>query len=336
MPIWILKAALQQVIGRLPGNHRWNALFQRYVTRNYFPSQETFEGKLRCCRTHLEHYHKFSSQKDEAFTAMELGTGPWPVVPLGLYLCGAGEIWTYDVAPVLRKDTLRHTLDLFLQREKNGSLGWALPAIRPERLAILREALGEAAAQPPGRILDAMNIHTRLGDARKTMLPPQSIDLVFSTVTLEHIERDVLVCLFNEFRRLAAEGAVMSHLIGLADQYASFDRTITPYHFLKYTDRQWRLFNNPVIPQSRLRIADFRQILQQTGWRIVRERHISGADDDLKRIRIASRFRRYSTEDLLVLFSWLAAKPEPLKDEKQESSPLAAAGALSTREAVGN
>jgi hypothetical protein len=35
----------QHVIGRLPGNYWWNGLFQKCVTKGYYPSRATFEGK---------------------------------------------------------------------------------------------------------------------------------------------------------------------------------------------------------------------------------------------------------------------------------------------------
>ena len=94
MPSWMLKDALQHVIGRLPRSHWWNGLFQKYVTKGYYPSRESFEAKLNCCRQHLDYYLRFSPAPKSEFAVLELGTGWWPIVPLGLYLCGASEIWT--------------------------------------------------------------------------------------------------------------------------------------------------------------------------------------------------------------------------------------------------
>jgi len=92
MPNWILKSTVQRVISWLPQSHRWNALFQKKISRGYFARQATFEGKLNLCRQHLDHYRRFSTRPVDDFSAMELGTGSWPIVPLGLYLCGAADI----------------------------------------------------------------------------------------------------------------------------------------------------------------------------------------------------------------------------------------------------
>ena len=308
MATWIIKAALQHVIGRLPASYWVNGLFQKYVTNGYYPSQEIFEGKLKCCRQHLDHYLKFSETSRGGLTAFELGTGPWPIVPIGLYLCGASEIITYDLVPTLRRDTLRRTLELFSKSANGGLLDRILGAVQPVRLRGLGNVLRRVEEETPTQSLSQLNIQVRIGDARASALPDNSMDLIFSTVVLEHIDAKILRGLLAEFRRIAKPYAVMSHCVGLADQYASFDKSITPFNFLKYSDRQWRVFNNPVIPQSRLRLADYRDIFRFSGWKIVEEHNTFGLMDDLNKIRLAPEFAKYSTEDLLVLVSWLIAR----------------------------
>ena len=101
----------------------------------------------------------------------------------------------------------------------------------------------------------------------------------------------------------------MSHYIGLADQYASFDNSITPFNFLNYSEKKWKWYNNPIIPQSRLRISDYRGIFKECGWDIVEERNSLGSIDDLRSIQIAPEFRKYKEEDLLVIYSWIVTRP---------------------------
>ena len=309
MPSWMLKAGMQHVIGRLPNSYWWNGLFQKYVTRGYYPSRETFQGKLNCCRQHLEHYHKFSPTPKAEFTAFELGTGTWPIVPLGLYLCGASEISTFDLVPVLRRDNLKRTIELFDEFFHTGELEAILPNLKPKRFFRLKELLYRVENETPDQILKTLNIHAKIDDARTTTMPEQSVDLIFSTVVFEHIDKKFLSGLLDEFKRIASTNSVMTHYIGLADQYASFDKSITPLNFLKYNERWWRLFNNPVIPQSRLRIADYRELFNASGWEIAEERNTVGSPDDLDKIRLAPEFTRHKKEDLLILFSWLVARP---------------------------
>lgn len=317
MPSWVIKTALQHTIGCLPKSYWWNGLFQKYVNQTYYPSWESFEGKLNCCRQHLDHYLRYSPAPRSGFKALELGTGWWPIVPLGLYLCGATEIWTYDVVPVLRRDTLRRTLELFAEFRREGSLERILGMVQQERLLRLEELLGQVEMDTPAQLLRKLNIRVRIGDARTTTLPEKSVDLIFSTVVFDHLDVEITSGLLNEFKRVASQDVVMSHYVGLADQYASFDKSITPYNFLKYSDRWWRLLDNSVIPQNRLRIADYRELFELTGWDIVEERNISGSLDDLKKITLAPKFQKYSIEDLLVLYSWLVAKPSIQRARRQ-------------------
>jgi hypothetical protein len=57
-----------------------------------------------------------------------------------------------------------------------------------------------------------------------------------------------------------------------------------------------------------LRISDYRKLLAETGFDLVREESTSGKKEDLERVTLAPEFRHYSREDLLVLHSFLTAK----------------------------
>jgi hypothetical protein len=181
--------------------------------------------------------------------------------------------------------------------------------VQEERYNKLRSLLGRIDNETPAQLLERLNIHIRIEDARDTTLPDRSIDLIFSTVAFEMIRADVLGGLLKEFRRLASFDAVMSHYVGLMNQYATFDNSIGPYNFLKYSDRWWKFLNNPIIHQNRLRVPDYRELFRKNGWHITEERHTSGPIDELKKIRIAPKFEHHPVEDLLILFAWFVARP---------------------------
>ncbi|MBL9213334.1 MAG: class I SAM-dependent methyltransferase [Opitutaceae bacterium] len=306
---WKLKSAVHRTLSWLPHSHRWNALLQRHVTRGYFASAATFEAKLGCCRRHLSHLRRFGGRPAGGFAALELGTGSWPIVPIGLFLCGADRIWSYDLVPVLEPATLRHTLGQFAAAIHAGSLPRLLPELQPDRLAQLTAVIARAGPETPAEVLSHLNIHVRIGDARHTDLPAGAVPLVFSTVVFEHIPRTVLAGLLTEFRRVLTPDGVMSHQIGLADQFASFDRSITPYNFLRYTERQWRWLNSPMIPQTRLRLADHRALYRENGFDVVHEENVTGSAADLRSVPLAPQFRTHAFDDLLALYSWLVGRP---------------------------
>ena len=310
MERWILKTAVQHVISWLPWSHRWNELLQKYVTKGLRLRPSDFEAKLGCCRKHWEHYRTFSRKPKEAPAVLELGTGWFPIVPVGLYLCGAESVTTYDLVPLVRPAGFRQSIELFCEYDQDGRLQAGLPWVLPDRVRQLRQLLPLVGGTSPAELLARLNIHAVIGDARRTGLPSGSVDFVCSTVVFEHIPRDVLAGLFAEFRRISTKDAAMSHYIGLKDQYANFDPSLSPFNFLKYSDRRWRLLNNQMIPLNRLRIPEYRRLHAEAGYRIVKEENASGALDDLRAIRLAPEFQRYTEEDLLVLFSWLASVPE--------------------------
>jgi hypothetical protein len=63
-----------------------------------------------------------------------------------------------------------------------------------------------------------------------------------------------------------------------------------------------------LIWQNRLRISDYRDLFNLTGWHITRETNHSGKLDDLRKIKLAREFQNYRKEDLLVLTSWIIAR----------------------------
>ena len=74
---------------------------------------------------------------------------------------------------------------------------------------------------------------------------------------LEHIDPAILVGVLGSFARMAGPGTVMSHLVDMCDHYLYVDRSLTPYHFLRYTERQWRWIDNSIQPMNRLRVQQY-------------------------------------------------------------------------------
>lgn len=306
MAKWMLKALVQRGLGMLPAAEFWNELFQTYITRSLVVSPGAVQGKLDHCRLHLDAFRAHGSKKDE-FTVFDLGTGWLPVVPVGMYLSGAKEVHTCDISSYLKPARVTYVLQQVVEYAERGELGKYLPAFVPERLERVREVLRDTATRTSAEILKPLNIHVIVRDARHVELPNESIDLFTSTQVLEYIPATILADIFDHFLRLATPQAVMSHYIDLSDQYAAFDRSITPYNFLRFSSREWSWINNKLIPLTRLRLPEYRRLVAESGWRIADETNTVGTVEDLDRVPLADEFKQYSREDLLVLRSWLIA-----------------------------
>jgi hypothetical protein len=304
----MIKSVIHRAISVLPGSHHWNEIFQKYVTRSLTLDAAGFEGGLRFCRRHLEHFFEAQTQRREGFSALDLGTGWFPIVPIGLYLCGASEIWTFDIAPLLRSSRLHLLLNYFDEYDQKGALKNFLPWADPERVAQLRQVLRSGDNSSPEALLNKLNVHALVRDAQDTGLNPGSIDLFVSTAVLEYIPAEVLHDIFVEFKKVASPNAVMSHYIVLSDQSSTFDRSVTPFNFLRYSTGRWKWLRSPLIPLNRLRISDYRALHVLAGFAIVKEISTDGSAEDLAKVPLAPEFQTYSAADLLVLFSWLTSR----------------------------
>jgi hypothetical protein len=99
----------------------------------------------------------------------------------------------------------------------------------------------------------------------------------------------------------------MSHWIDLSDHYAHFDPSIGAYNFLAFSSPVWAWLNNDLHYQSRLRAPEYRRLHEEAGWRVVREEGRSGAAEELRRVRVAREFRRFTEAELLVHEMWMVS-----------------------------
>jgi SAM-dependent methyltransferase len=176
---------------------------------------------------------------------------------------------------------------------------------------------------PGGAIGSIAELETRFGirylapcDARATALPESSVDFVTSTSTLEHIPAEDLVRLLAECRRLLRPDGAFSSRIDLSDHFTHFDRSLSPYNFLRYSDRAWRLANSSLLHQNRLRRPDYIGAFEAAGFEVVAEkpwRPDAALPDDL-----APRFRSYDPADLAVVGLRIVAVPSPDALEERE------------------
>ncbi len=304
MSRWIVKAAVQGVLSRLPNPQRYNGLLQTHVARSLTMSDQDFIAKWRHLNGHLGSFRRHGPPGQRSFVALELGTGWFPIVPVGLALSGARSVYTVDPESLLTQERLRFTLERYARFVATGEATFESASVS-ERLERL---IASAERRSKSELLAELGIVPIVGDARNLGIESGSIDMICSNNTLEHIPRAVIAGIFREFQRLAAPDAVMSHHIDLSDHYAHFDRSITVYNFLKFSDRVWPLFNNRLHYQNRLRVSDFRALHRETGWQILEEDNVSEPLSVLRSITLAKRFRSYREADLAVRTAWITSR----------------------------
>jgi len=305
MKIWIAKAVIQKTISFLPYKHRINYLFQKYVTKGVLLTDALMDDKLTHCSNHIKYYNKYGNRPN-GFTSLEIGTGWYPIVPIGLFLAGADEIYTIDISSLLKTSAIHQTITKLLDYNASGKLQTYLPVIKAERLEVLKAAL--LLHNNPEAILETMHIKTTVGDAREMPFADGKMDLINSNNTFEHIPGFILADILVEFKRVLKPDGVMSHQIDMSDHFAHLDKSITIYNFLQYTDAQWDNIDNSIQPQNRLRIADYRKLHQQAGFKVVEEINRPGSVADLKKVKLADKYKTYSDADLAVSHTLMVSK----------------------------
>jgi hypothetical protein len=299
---WYAKAAIQGVLSKLPDPQRWNRIFQEKVTHSLTLTDAYLIEKWLQARDHVANWRSLESAAVDDFAALEVGTGWFPITPLALIASGARHVTTIDLHSLLQERAVRQTL---LLTARGIDEGW-LDADYPNAASRFRDA---ATGANLDSLLTACGIEARIGNAAATGLPAQSIDLSVSNTTLEHIPAFELEAILTELARLCSPHGATCHLIDLSDHYAAFDRSITPYNYLRYPAKRWRLINNPLQYQNRLRASDYRNLVRRAGLRIDYERSAGDELSVLKSVPIAPEFRRYEEQDLLVHSMAVACRP---------------------------
>ncbi|MFN4006709.1 MAG: methyltransferase domain-containing protein [Chitinophagaceae bacterium] len=252
MKKWILKAVLQKAITTLPAKQaaKVNLIFQKYVTKGLDLKDEYFYDRLGHAKAHLDAYKKYSDKKIPE-TCLELGTGWHPIVPISFFLTGATTIYSVDVTFLTSKENVIETINKILQSEQSGVLQEYL-TYQQDKIEVLRAIVAQQNSYSLEQILHLLNITYLVEDARKLSLPDNSIDLINSNNTFEHIYPNILIPILKEFKRIVSKsGGVMSHFIDMSDHFAHFDNSITLYNFLRFSDSQWKWVDNTLQNQSR-------------------------------------------------------------------------------------
>ena len=299
---WLAKAAVQKGFGVLPQGERLNYLFQRRVLHSLPAGDGALRQKFSRALQHLGAYQEHGPGVPAAdATFYEFGAGWDLAIPVAYALLGVGRQVLVDIRPSARVELVNDSLASYerLRGELEGIAGRELrPLGGPiSRLEELEHRFGIRYLAPC--------------DARGTGLPAESIEFVSSTDTCEHIPGADLAEIFRECFRLLRPGGAFSCRIDLQDHYAYFDRSLSKYNFLRYSDRAWSLVNSPLHHQNRLRSPEYLQLVREAGFELVVEKPSGPSEAGLKELEslpLAPRFRKYPPEELGVTVLSFVAK----------------------------
>lgn len=301
---WWLKAAAQGAVAIAPGGAALDELIRRRV-RGPFLAEDYFLSKWHHVEQHLRALGNPSGVRLRRTRAVEIGTGWFPIVPLGLAVHG-GSVVTLDVGAHLDPQRVRLAMQVLSDLAAAGRI----PVGAPDQLDRLRALLDSPTRTPVAELLEPLGILHRIADARDLGGLPEThgANLLVSNNTLEHIPAATLRDIFTEFLRVGSADARMSHYIDLADHYAGHDPRINEFHFLTIGPRRWRLANNRLGYQNRLRIDDYRRILTETGWLVRTQTLTRRKRATLQDLSLVPPFDSTPVKELLVVKAHLVTR----------------------------
>ncbi len=292
---WRSKAFLQAAMSYLPASHELNYLFRRYVTKTVPATRSVQEADYVFAAQHLSEFRSHGSVPIEDALFYEFGVGWDLMIPLSLYSLGANRQIVTDLRRLLKPNLIKLTTEVF-------------PSLRlePAPLRLPRLSCNSAANSELDRtLLNCCGIDYRAPfDARSTGLPSNSVDYITATKVLSFIPSSVLGEILRECNRILRPGGMMSLLIDYRDNYFHFDKSISAYNFLQYSDDTWeRLYNSALFYQNRLRHCDYRRLFNDLDLEIVRDEPgydgtIETARERLASLQLAERFKAYDPVDL--------------------------------------
>jgi len=299
LPKWKAKAIVQKGISFLPKKEKINFLFQKYVTKGVYLTDEHFDYKITHARDHIQYFKKYSNRTIEESNALELGTGWYPIIPIALYLNDFKEIWSLDIQSWMTKESQFTTIDKFIEWRKNGKLKDFLPYLNEDKWQQLI-ALKNQAEITKEEICKKIKLQSSIQDARKTNFDNQQMDFICSNNTFEHIPKGVLIGILKEFHRIVKADGLMSHFIDMSDHFAHFDKTINIYNFLQYSEKKWNRIDNSIQPQNRMRFKDYKKIYKDLGIPITEEEIRPGSLAEVKKVNIHAEYAGYTEEEVAV------------------------------------
>ena len=93
-------------------------------------------------------------------------------------------------------------------------------------------------------------------------------DACISSTTLEHIPKVELIENFKLLKKIIEKNGIISATIDYSDHYSHTDKNISDLNYLKFSSKEWKKYNTPMLFQNRLRHQDYRKIFKSINYKI--------------------------------------------------------------------
>lgn len=304
---WKLKAVVQNVIALMPYKESVNYFFQKNVTKGVNLSDEYFEFKIGHAKDHINYFKTYGETGVEK-KIIELGSGWYPVIPIMMYLSNTGSVISLDIQSWMNKEHQVTAINKFIQWQKAGKLKAYLKKIDSKKWDLLLDISKNESQYSFDQINKTIGLTLMLQDARNLNLEDSSIDLISSNNTFEHIYPEILSGILKEFKRVIKPNGVMSHFIDMSDHFAHFDKSITIYNFLRYSNKKWKMIDNSIQPQNRMRFKDYLEMYKYLSIPVTKEEIRKGNIDEVSSLKIHKEYSNYKPSELAISHGYIISK----------------------------
>ena len=266
---WRRKAQLQKFLAGLPLSDALYFAVQRTAGSLRIHNVDPLEWFSAAIRI-TDWIEKEQGDIEDA-TFLEIGTGRMISLPIGLWLCGAGQTVTVDLNNYLSGALVQESCKFVRENKETVVQLFGNRADSPlfrERLSSLVAFNGTLT-----RLLDLIAVDYKpFADAASLPLPNASINYHVSYAVLEHIPADVVLRILLEARRLLAPSGLLIHTIDPSDHFSHDDKSITAINFLQFSEEEWNhLTGNKFNYHNRLRYPQYLSLLDQAGVQLLKE-----------------------------------------------------------------
>jgi SAM-dependent methyltransferase len=293
---WRWKARIQNTVAALPWSNELYFWLQRSAGSLRPGRHSPFEWFTAAAQ--ITKWIEEAGQTIAEKSVLEVGTGRTVDLPLGLWLCGAGQVTSIDLNPYLSDILVQESLE-FVRTHEQESLE-ALGGRGQDRLRSLVNFKGDLR-----ELLALAGVDYKSpADATKLDLPDASIDFHVSYAVLEHMPREIIEATLSEAHRVLRSDGLLLHVIDPSDHFSHDDDSITAINFLQFSDDEWRrLAGNRFMYHNRLRAFEYVQLFEKAGFKILLNKQIRderSLNSLQNGFRLDRRFQKIEIEQLAV------------------------------------
>jgi len=298
MSNWRSKAIVQKTISLFPFSHRLNYFFQKRITKSVV-LQDQFLNEILDQASQSMHLYKNYSRESlslERIRVLEVGTGWYPILSICYFLCGANDIVTIDIRDHLRTENLRVLIESMKRYHATGALQKRLPQLNLERWDVFSKLMIDASVD---EFLSRLRIKRVITKTNK--LTKESFDLCISVNVAQHVSEKQTPNFFLNLYALTKRGGHHYHFMGCYDHFCHYDNHTSKFNYLKFSKGTWRIINNRLQPQNRLRVNYYSRLFKEIGFTLVRELHSDPNYSELNLVsRISGEFNKTPREILAI------------------------------------